>query len=236
MGGDISGSEILARIEAAVDGLPADLISRSGKVFYTSRHGFDGPRPVDLLGLNPGGNPVEQRNETIARNVAEMRRRDEPWSDYVCESWKGAEPGNENVQVRVRHMFDVLGLDLKTTPAGNLIFERTRDQLGLQGRSAQIAEQCWPVHQAVIEQCGVRVIVCFGAVAGRYVCDKLGAHRLFAERHETYPDRHWISEARLGGGRAVVTVTHPSRADWTKRCADPSWLVKLALEAVTALP
>jgi hypothetical protein len=59
---------------AAIDPLAfANLVDptlheRSGKVFCSGRAAFSAPARLYLLGLNPGGSPTLQANETIGRN------------------------------------------------------------------------------------------------------------------------------------------------------------------------
>lgn len=59
------------RFAALVD---PDLYDRSGKVFYSGRAAFGAPSALYLLGLNPGGSPV-QAEQTIGRNLEAWRSR-----------------------------------------------------------------------------------------------------------------------------------------------------------------
>lgn len=44
-------------IEDLASHIPAHLLDRSGKVFYTGRDAFSAQRPIYMLGVNPGGSP-----------------------------------------------------------------------------------------------------------------------------------------------------------------------------------
>ena len=80
-------------IEHAVELLPARILLCSGAVFYTGQQAFSGKQPLYILGLNPGGNPESQANETIGRHLQNHWQRSAPWSEYADERWAGKEPG-----------------------------------------------------------------------------------------------------------------------------------------------
>lgn len=222
-------AQIPARIDQELDNLPADILCRSGSVFYTAKHAFQGTRLLYLLGLNPGGDPVAQADNTVAGHVASFRERETPWSAYADDSWEGAPPGTWGMQPRVLHMLDGLGLDAHEVPASNVVFTRSRGEVDLRDQTAALLDACWPVHEAVIEALEVRAMVCFGGTAGRWVRQRVGADQLFDKFTETNA-RGWTSEAhRSASGKVVVTVTHPGRADWRNPAADPTDLVRRAL-------
>lgn len=79
------------------------LLPVSGRTFYSGRAAFSRPSNLYFLGLNPGGDPIAQASETIARD-AEMllSERPEAWSAYVDESWRGVAAGTKKLQRRVR--------------------------------------------------------------------------------------------------------------------------------------
>lgn len=52
-------------INAALDGIKTDILTRSGSVFYSGRSAFSRPASLYLLGLNPGGSPERQAAETV---------------------------------------------------------------------------------------------------------------------------------------------------------------------------
>jgi uracil-DNA glycosylase len=133
------------------------------------------------------------------------------------------------MQPRILHMVGRLELDPREVPASNVVFVRSRGEAGLRGEKTELLDACWPIHEAVIRALGVRAIVCFGGTAGRWVRERVGADQLFDRFVETNA-RGWTSEAhRSVEGRAVVTVTHPGRADWRNPVADPTALVRRAI-------
>jgi hypothetical protein len=217
-------------IDQALATLPPWLLERSGSLFYTGREAFIGRQPLYLLGLNPGGDPDLQRQDTIRKALVDFRARQTPWSAYQDDSWQGAAPGTWGMQPRVLHMLKELNCDPRLTPASNVVFARSRDEAALRSEKSQLLKLCWPVHQTVIDHLGVKVIVCFGATAGKWVREQIGANRLIGEFRERN-GRGWKSEAHQAiNGRAVVTVTHPGRVDWRNPAADPTPLVRQILD------
>ena len=212
----------LTLLDSALDQVSAVIGRRSGSIFYSGPSAFVGQRPLYILGLNPGGAPSAQAGETIDRDLAEWRSRTAPWSAYVDDRWRGRPAGMHGMQPRLRHLFDRLGVDLRAVPASNVAFVRSASEAALAAEKAQALALCWPVHDAVIDGLSVRTVLCLGGTAGRWVRDALSAHRLLDRFTETNA-RGWTSEAHLAAdGRAVVTLTHPGRADWRNPAADPT--------------
>ena len=214
--------------------VPDSLKDCSGKVFYSGRKAFEAPSLVYILGINPGGDPKnpQLRKETVGshtKTLLNCNRRD--WSEYRDEAWgKYAEPGSAPFQKRVQYLCSKIGKDVGEVPASNVIFKRSTSFSTLQCDAQCLVDMCWPFHQSVIETLGVRIVVCLGKKAGPYVRDKMGAKIKicnFEERNR----RGWLSEVheRLGDGLQVVTLTHPSVADWTNAKTDPTGLVVRAL-------
>ena len=216
-------------IEAALDDIPAYLLPRSGSIFYSGRAAFSAPSRVYIVGLNPGGDPIAQATETIGAHRLKFREGPAWWSEYADESWGGAPPGTWGMQPRVLHLLASLGLDPRAVPASNVVFIRSATEATLRTEKADLLRTCWPVHQAVIDALGVRLVLCFGGTAGRWIRDELGAW----ERVDGYQEtngRRWSSEAhRAGDGRMVLTLTHPGRANWCNPQSDPTQLVQRAL-------
>ncbi|MEO0680113.1 MAG: hypothetical protein AAF192_06840 [Pseudomonadota bacterium] len=200
--------------------VPEGLLSRSGKLVYAGAAAFEGRREVYVLGINPGGDPVAQARETVAASLAQAQAAPR-WNAYLDESWAGRPPGEAVLQRRLRGLFDRLGLDLRDTPASNVVFERSRTERDLRGRWAALVEACWGFHAAVIDGLGVRMVVCLGGSAGRAVRARLGARAVVAEFREGNARglRSWVHEAP--SGVRVATLTHPGRADWGNAAADP---------------
>jgi uracil-DNA glycosylase len=134
------------------------------------------------------------------------------------------------MQPRVLHLLRKVNLDPQTVAASNVIFERSARARDIINRFQELAELCWPFHQAVIGQLGVRVVLCFGQRSGLWVCERLNANKLVHQFVENN-NRHWTSASFINSsGIAVVVATHPSSADWTNSATDPSHLVKKMLE------
>lgn len=216
-------------ITTALAALPDPIRRRSGSVFYTGRCAFEGRRPLYVLGLNPGGDPAAQADETVARDLTDWEALPARWSAYADERWQGRPAGTHGMQPRMLHLFARLGLDPRETPASNVVFVRSRGETELASEKAVLLADCWPVHAAVIRALGVRTILCLGGSAGRWTREMLRADtRVDAFRESNA--RGWTSEAHLArDGRAVITVTHPGRADWRNPAADPSAMVARVL-------
>ena len=226
--------EIPCAVQAALDEIPISVLCRSGKVFYSGRAAFARPSPLYIVGLNPGGDPLGQAGETIANSLDLFRAGSVHWSEYADASWRGARPGTWGLQPRVLHLLTALGMDPRLVPASNVVFARSATEAELEVEKRELLSVCWPVHHAVIDALQIKVVLCFGSTAGRWVRNELNAHRHF----DTYTERNmrgWRSEAhRAADGRAVVTLTHPGRANWCNPNSDPTPLVERVLAAVGA--
>lgn len=74
------------------------------------------------------------------------------------------------------------------------------------------------------------MIACFGRTAGRWVREQLNAHEAIDSVTEEN-ERGWISHTHeAADGRQVVTLTHPSIANWCNKAADPTRLVQRAIK------
>jgi len=215
--------------------IPQSLWKLSGSVFYSGRKAFSTPSPLYILGLNPGGSSKEQAAETVERHTKwVLNEAEADWSAYQ-EPWRDKSPGGDvGMQPRVLHLLRQLNLEPGNVPASNVVFERSAREKDINNQFRQLAEACWPFHQAVIERLGVRVVLCFGQKSGGWVCKQMNANTQVDQFVEQYKKRHWTSISyKNSDGVAVVVATHPSRADWSKSKADPSLLVKRMLEVTT---
>lgn len=208
--------------------IPNELMDVPGHAFYTGEEGFTGNRPLYLLGLNPGGDGTE----TVRQQFQQLKAARRAYSAYVTHTWKPAARIDHNVL----HLLRKVSLKPTEVPASCLVFPRTPTEADITKEFERLAALCWPFHESVIRDLGVKVVVCFGKRAGEYVRRQYGAHNeidQFVERN----NRGWRSTTHLApGGLKVVTVTHPSRADWRNPLADVSPLVARALEDGQKLP
>ena len=218
-------------IEDFAKNIPLDLQHKSGIVFFSGRTAFSGRRKLYILGLNPGGNPTKQANETVAWHTAKvLREKPNKWSEYSDESWEGQSPGMYRIQPKILHLLKNLDLEPGEVPSSNIVFERSQKISDI-ANWRQLAEVCWPFHCAVIKQLRPRVILCLGKDAGNFVRKKTRARDRIDYFVETNK-RNWKSICFANHkGLKVISVTHPSRADWRNPKADPSELVLRALQS-----
>lgn len=212
--------------------IPASLRTASGKVFYSGRLAFSSPATIYVLGINPGGDPSEQANETVARHTDEvLTSKPRDWSAYRDESWDGAAPGTFGMQPRLLHIFTNLGMSPGGVPCSNLVFLRSRREDKIEGDMSELAERCWPFHEKTIHLLEPRIVLCLGQTVGKFVRKKLGATRQCDEFIENNR-RRWRSTVFVNeSGVRVIVATHPSIVDWTATDTDPSSLIKRALVA-----
>lgn len=192
-------------------------------MFYTGREAWKRHTDVYLLGLNPGGDPIAMRQNTIASHTNFVLAQKRPWSEYRDSDWNNRPPGTFGMQPRVLHLLKALNRDPTLTPASNLVFTRTRSERDIVNKKYLI-DSCWRFHDAVIRDLQIRTVVCFGKTVGTVVRRRLGANELintFTEKN----DRQWCSRLYRGNGIYVAMLTHPSRVDWSNCNADPSPLV-----------
>lgn len=211
--------------------LPSALMNVSGSAFYSGKNAFQGQKDLYILGLNPGGSPIKQKEETLSWHTEKMLKNSNPnWSEYKDESWNGHSPGTYGLQPRILHMLSVLGLSPYEVPASNICFVRSEREQTISKVFFTYAEMCWPFHSKVIQNLHIKVILCFGKRAGDFVRYKTKANR-FIEEFVEVNERKWRSQAfKSPDDLIVITATHPSIADWTKPETDPSALVKKYLE------
>jgi len=134
--------QVYSGIEELLPLIPKSLRKKSGKVFYSGRNAFTGKKKIYVLGINPGGDPIKQRNETVEWHTNYVLSMESPnWSEYINESWKGKAPGEYRFQKRILHLFNGLNLNAYEVPSSNTIFLRTRRAKDIEGNP--IADECW---------------------------------------------------------------------------------------------
>lgn len=216
--------------------VPDELMLQSGAVAYTGVEAWSSDAELYLLGLNPGGDPIEMSSNTISGHTKEILAKENAWSEYADSRWggtsssNGRDAGSYGMQPRVLHLLRRIGCDPRSTPASNLIFVRTARESDLDAKQ-DLIDLCWPFHQNVISRLGIKVVVCFGRTVGAIARERLGATQQIAEFKEEN-NRGWKSTLHVNPeGLFVADLTHPSIADWSKAETDPSALVERALSA-----
>lgn len=209
--------------------IPESLLDVSGVVFNSGRAAFSSPSDLYVLGLNPGGTPEGHQHETVRLHTDMVMRLPENWSSFRDQSLKGRPPGTFRFQPRVLHLLRQLDIDPGSTPASNLIFQRSQREKDL-SQLGRLASGCWPFHRQLIEKLEVKVVLCFGQTAADFVREKLETIRLPIEVFKETNDRGWSSASyRNQKGITVIAASHPSIANWRNPACDPTPLVANAL-------
>ena len=228
-GAPVTSDTLLAEVIGYV---PEHLRGRPGALLYTGRDALTDPAPIYLLGVNPGGDPVIEPQTVVEHATKVLTLEPSDFSAYRDERWGGGAmaPGAHKMQRNVLHLMRKLDLEPGKVPASNLVFIRSSREADIDRRQMQrLAEECWPLHNALIERLGTRAIVCFGSTAAEFVRRKLGANTQIGEFTEKN-NRRWTSRAfRNADGIVVVQVTHPSIASWLNPASDVSPLVASAV-------
>ncbi len=217
-------------IQEFVKLIPPSLMKYSGAVFNSGRTAFSNPCELYLLGLNPGGAPERHVTQTVEFHTDAVLAKPDKWAEYRDEEWDGRKAGTSGLQPRVLHVLREVGLEAHDVPSSNVVFKRTSNQEALEGDFNQLADLCWPFHEAVIEKLQVSTILCFGKRAGNWVRKKAGAHEYLGRFEETNL-RKWKTEAFSSKkGIVVISATHPSRVDWTKKATNPALFIKRMID------
>ena len=218
-------------IEKFAEHIPPELNEHSGAVFYSGRDAFSGLKDLYVLGLNPGGNPVERYDETIGWHT-DIVLHDKPdrWSEYSCERWlvrgRYYKPGEGGIQPSVVHLIQKLGYDPREVPASNVVFTRTQDEASLNNKYL-LANTCWQFHREVIGHLKPKLILCMGRGAEDILKNKTNAvtkGRSLTRRHRG--GGYLVEIFRNQRGCKLVSVAHPGRIKWSKaEIADISGVV-----------
>lgn len=191
-------------------------------VFFSGSRAFRTERGMYLLGINPGGDHATF-TKTIAEHTEQViETKPDDWSEYRDEPWGKSKPGEKPFQKRVQYLFKRTGYSPGQVPSSNLIFLRSRNLGELPGSFGDLAELCWPFHEAVIHELDPKVVVCLGVSVRDWVCRKLSADTQVESYTETN-NRKLVSRSFLNKhGTAVVGLAHPSRVAWNRKTSDPT--------------
>lgn len=213
--------------------IPSELMDLSGAVFYSGRNAFQGKKDLYIIGLNPGGSDVLQKDDTIFHHTRNILLNKNPdWSEYKDEIWGGNKPGSYGLQPRILHLLKSLNLSPHAVPASNVCFVRSQRERNISDKFYEYAELCWPFHEKVIDELEIKAILCFGKTAGNFIKKKLQADELIDEFVEKN-NRKWKTQVyKNNKGQIVIVATHPSIADWTNAKTDPSELVRKHLTMI----
>ncbi len=218
-------------IEDFVKLIPKSLMDTPGTVLRAGRRAFESPSDLYILDYHPGGT-AKKYPETIGQHINKVLDVAPDWVSWSDEKWGTSEKGEHRIQKRVRHLFAKIHVNPRETPAGLLIYKRYPRGEHTSQEEKELAEACWPFHEAVIDELEVRVVVCLGQESGKRVCKQLNAQATgdnFTEMNE----RRWTSRTYQNpDGLYVISLTNPSIAKWTNPAADPTELVQRALERV----
>jgi len=210
--------------------IPEYLLKESGKVFYSGRNAFTGKKKIYVLGLNPGGDS----KETVERHNDYVLKKNPNWSAYLNAPWrenKSMEAGSDYRQKRMIYLFNQLNQDPFQVPSSNIIFLRSKGYEDIKDEFPQLAKECWEFHQKVINSLGIKVIICLGKKAGKFVKSQLKANKEIGMFVEKYPKRPKKSIAYENeDGFLVIRIPHPSRAKWDSKEADPTPFIKKILQ------
>ena len=192
----------------------------SGKALHSGRLAFSAPRDLYILGLNPGGDP-EDRSETVASNIDQVRHEAEDWCAFLDQDWR---PGGRYygrakapLQLEMQELAACLGLDLRRIPASDVIFARSRQAHHIVDRR-KLMDLCWPFHHTVIESLGVRVVLCLYKGAAEFVREKTGARAQPIDRaceRSAAGREYWRETFATPCGLKVVQITRPTGIPWT---------------------
>lgn len=192
----------------------------SGKAFHSGRLAFSAPRDLYILGFNPGGDP-EDRSETVASNIEQVRQEAEGWCAFLDQEWNPGGKhtrGKARMQLEMQELAACLGLDLRGIPASDVIFARSRQAHHLDDPSG-LMDLCWPFHQAVIEGLGIGVVLCLYEGAAKFVRKKTDARAQPVDRvceRSRAGRKYWRETFAAPSGLKIVQITRPTGIPWTR--------------------
>lgn len=160
--------------DAALRELPEAILDASGRALYSPASTLSSGSPIYFLGLNPGEAPdgIELHSSLTVRDDLDRLANDTiSLHGYLDEKWKTNDPGIAPIQVAGQQVFSILARGssedgerlLRRSPTSNFILQRSPAEADLQKRTgmkpSDLAEQCWPFHQAVLKATGCRFVL-----------------------------------------------------------------------------
>lgn len=206
------------------------LLDEPGGLLYSS-HETLRPGPVYLLGYNPGG----VGGPALKHSINSLLQRTE--NAYLEEAWENAngsfEPGTAPLQKNIQWVLAQMGQDTADVCASNLIFLQSREASGV---PACLANQCWPVHDAILSIVKPSVIVTNGngpVSAYSHLKATLGAHHedIQSAQHGHFALKRFHTRHQ---GRPVVIagLPHLSRYHPQRKPEVAQWLADLLPQAL----
>lgn len=136
---------------------------QSGAVLYNGWDTLRSNNGLYIMGFNPGGDP-----DKIKTSVMESLEISDNYCSYWDECWRKScqedckeHRGGSRHQERVRSLAQVLGCDIRETPAVNAVFLRSKNQNDLDA-SWELFKKCWPVHEVFLGIARPSIILCLG--------------------------------------------------------------------------
>jgi hypothetical protein len=225
-GQPMSTSDILSGLFQKLE--ETGLADFPGKLLY-SGIGTLCSGPLYVLGYNPGGDPNIE-NDSTKDDLRKLAEKCPNWNEYIDAIW-GAHrrrwgPGDAPMQRRLCSLLRGIGLCVRTVCASNLIFVRSRRASSLKNR-AQLAEDCWSVHQFILKQVRPKGMLSIGDDAFKFILRRgtpLSATQHFQSGHASWRCR--AARVQLGTqSMAIVSVPHlaiyaidhhPKVIDWVR--------------------
>jgi hypothetical protein len=200
---ELSVSAVVRKAEESL----GTILDKSGTILYSSCETLK-PGKYYFLGLNPGGS--DEGTNTIQQSLIELELGSSTRNAYLDEDWSGSRSygkGCHPLQKSFKFLFKELGEDPYTVCASNLIFTRSRDE-----RDAgypELAELCWPVHEAILRVVQPHAIITFGDKTFKFIAKQLGGGSVqyFHSGHGNWACQSLIKK----GAPSLIGLPHLSR-------------------------
>ncbi len=152
-----------------------NLADEPGSVFYSGNETLV-KGDYYFLGLNPGGNTNLSVTTDTIKN--QLHRKEIHFNEYLNGVWKqrnkrASSAGMATLQLRIKMLFNYLGINLKNTCCSNLVFVRSpvKDEFKLDWNDT--AEKCWEIHRFILSVIKPKFLIVFGDDAKNFVHSKM---------------------------------------------------------------